>query len=675
MNARALFMRIGVLLVIVAATAVAGNLADKLLLEAAESGDLTTVLNALENGADIEARYSSGGFSVLGVAAANGHTDIVLELLERKADPNSANGDEGYTLAGLAASHGHKRIVESLLDHGARIEGLPSGYSPLERAISGAHQETALLLLRRGANWKVRDSHDDPMLIASIWAGADRVVKALIAKGASPISTRGTRDMTPLCAATSLEDPSVAQILLNAGASPNERRGAPLRSAAARGNLKVLKLLYDWGAEINAHDENGETALCAAVAANQLDSVNWLIAHDALDSRGEGGKALRTASLHSHPPIVNALLKAGVDANARGEEGESAIFTATAQEILDALLAAGADVNAKDHAGRTPIYQTLSVRIEPKPMNEAATSRTKGKLTWLLAHGADVNVLDKEGMTPMMTALAWHNSEAVTALKAAGARDQMDLYSAVVAGDAAKVREALDGGSDPNQQWTHERTPLVIASRDGNVEVIRELLAHGADVHARPNKGQQFAQFIGPVGSAASAGRIEAMKALIDVGAEIDETDSSRRTPLMHAIWLGKNEAAKWLIEQGARVTADDGATDDPLGWAAQRRVSPKVIKMLIARGADVNRNRINEGTPLMRAVTASRLEAVVALLEAGADPKARDADGGTAIMRTRAIDVAKALIAHGADILAKDNHGLNARAHAVKIGYKDVAS
>src|SRR5208337_5502443 len=105
-----------------------------------------------------------------------------------------------------------------------------------------------------------------------------------------------------------------------------------LWQAAKRGDLPEIKSLLDKGAEVNAKNDNGSTALMAA-------------------------------SLQGHPEIVQALLAKGAEVNAKNNNGSTALMAACLQghrEIVEALLAKGAEVNVKNNNGSTALMAASS---------------------------------------------------------------------------------------------------------------------------------------------------------------------------------------------------------------------------------------------------------------------------------------------------------------------------
>lgn len=151
---------------------------------------------------------------------------------------------------------------------------------------------------------------------------------------------------------------------------------------------------------------------------------------------------------------MQKLLARGVDVNAKGEYGGTALMAASLNSQTDAvraLLRKGANVNAKDNFGRTALLWSAS--FGPLDLVRA-----------LLDRGADVNVRSNDAIG--------------TALAGASFAGQLDI-----------VRALLDKGADVNAKDKDGGTALMAASAQGHLDVVQALLENGADVNAKGSDG------------------------------------------------------------------------------------------------------------------------------------------------------------------------------------------
>jgi ankyrin repeat protein len=132
-----------------------------------------------------------------------------------------------------------------------------------------------------------------------------------------------------------------------------------LRKTAQDGNMKAVKALLAQGADVNAKDDQGQTALhWVAPARDNPEMVKVLVAKgadvNAKDNAGE--TALMIAASQSNPQIIAVLLADGADVDARNNSGGTALMAGAFRANLDEikiLLARGADPKVKDKQGRT----------------------------------------------------------------------------------------------------------------------------------------------------------------------------------------------------------------------------------------------------------------------------------------------------------------------------------
>ncbi len=174
----------------------------------------------------------------------------------------------------------------------------------------------------------------------------------------------------------------------------------PLDDAARDGDLERVRALIDAGADLDAQGDNGETAL-------------------------------NTAILEGHVSVVGLLIDRGADLGARNRGGFTALHAAAyvnAVEIAERLLRKGADVNDQQNkAGGT----ALSVASEE---GHAGVAKV------LIAHGADLEAGERNGYTPLTRALWRGHKEVVALLQRSGAKCQPveileePAYSECVAG-------------------------------------------------------------------------------------------------------------------------------------------------------------------------------------------------------------------------------------------------
>lgn len=241
------------------------------------------------------------------------------------------------------------------------------------------------------------------------------------------------------------------------------------------------------------------------------------------------------------------------------------------------------------------------------------------------------------------------------------------LVEAAAEGDLSKVLKALDGGADANVGNEFGDTALMEAAKHGHLDTVKLLLDRGADINAKNQLGRSALM------CAASLGHADVVVVLLDEGAYVNSTDKHSDTALTQA--TGQIDAVKVLLERGA-----DASWRNLVGTSALMRAAKygheKVFRLLIAHGADVDAQNVNGSTSLMRASSYGNPAIVQELLQVGAKIDQRDRDGGTALMRAAErgqLEVVLILLTAGADAYARNKDGNTPLSFAAMFGHAAV--
>lgn len=229
------------------------------------------------------------------------------------------------------------------------------------------------------------------------------------------------------------------------------------------------------------------------------------------------------------------------------------------------------------------------------------------------------------------------------------------LLKAAAAGNAKKVKKALDEGANINtqEQWS-EQTPLMEAVENGHIAVIKLLIDRGADLDLKDRNKQSAIMLAAntkrtgitkmllekgakveyPLHFAASIGDIKAVKKELEQRS-VDPLNAAGCTPLFDAAQYKHTQVAKVLIDAGADVNWRSTWGFTPLRAAAQSG-STEIVKMLLAAGANVDQEAGGE-TALTTAVESNKIEVVRLLIRAKANLNAIPySNTGTALSRAK---------------------------------------
>jgi ankyrin repeat protein len=454
-------------------------------------------------------------------------------------------------------------------------------------------------------------SRSDTPLIAAVKRGDKQAVVSLLKERADVNASQGD-GATALHWAAYLEDSETTALLIRAGArvkTPNRYGVTPLALAAGNGNAAVIEQLLKAGADPNGAVRSNETPLMLAARAGSAEAVQALLRAGAGVNEKEswnGQTALMWAAAEGHGPVVQALIAAGADIRARSNAGTTPLLFAVRKGDLrsvQALLAAGADVNEKRPDLATPLLVAI-------------INGHEDLVDLLLEKGADPNA---EGGSTQLTVQGVRAQPIHIDLKTPPLRQQI-------------LEVATEGGNGRNNSWGKPLQAAVhvanwhisdefISVHIDRLRVIKSLLAHGADVNGRNTdmeprwSGARYRRRL--VGAtaflfAAKAADVEVMRLLLAHGADPKINTGVNITPLMAAAgiaWASNQdraseelvlEAVKFLVEEvGADVNAVSDTGETAMHAAAYRGAN-SVVQYLYDKGAQLDVVALDGRTPLI---------------------------------------------------------------------------
>ncbi len=723
------------------------------------SGNARVVEYLLSRGA--APALSSSDYSLLHEAVARGHAEVVRLLIEAGMDVNEADELGRTPLHAACEAVDRADIVRLLLEAGAE-DGVinDQGLAPLELAVSAGSIESTTLLADR---LRITDPEAADLALATarafracMYDDVDAVA-GIISADRRLLDQRDTEGDTPLHVAAGAGSARVVEYLLGAGAevSALSDDGSPplLRAFRARLGLprafsgdisggqmqelleedadfsqwlqsaddrqkqvdRVVELLLEAGADVNAADDRGYVAVTVAAELADWDLVERLLRRGAvlegparslvflaaaqspdglerLEAAGVDTRSLAAAiSAQSDlmymlvpwdsPEAIAAWVAAGIEVNAHGYDGSTLLHWAARMgqaEMAQTLLQHHANVNATDDEGNTPLHGAV---WEQQPE----------LVRLLIEHGADPLLANAEGYTPLYYAAA-HRGEEITNVLLAAADLQLDdqtqrllrsavLRVAILTDDTDRVRGLLQ--ADPTLTtfaysgecpYPEQTTPLHIAAGSGSREIIETLLAAGASANATDGYGSTPLHEAANTGDPeAAASRPEAIAALLEAGADPNAADDYSNTPLLSALGAGAGmQVVNLLIQAGADVNAADDDGEAPVHRAV-RTGDPQMLEALLRAGADLTAVDAEGNTALFHAAYGAlggRPEAeeqydptatAQYLLAHGVDISAANNSGQTALhvaVAYQAIDLVRVFLERGADPSARDAEG-----------------
>lgn len=354
----------------------------------------------------------------------------------------------------------------------------------------------------------------------------------------------------------------------------------PFERAAAYGEVELATMLFKAGAKGNG--------VAAAARNGHRRVVSELLQHGAsVASKDRHGlEAIHIAACHGHDLVVRTLLIEGADPDSFDSNGRTPLYVACRHgkvAVARALLAAGANVS-------------LRVLKEAKyaPLDVAAAEGHAEVMRLLVERGAVVAAVDSKGRTA--------------------------LHFAAERGQAAAIEYLAETTADLNATDNDGHTPLLISALRGQESAVDALCVAGADMSCRAmsslcDEPDSFAA----LDIASFHGNVSMMEMLLKHGADPNTRSRRNLTALHKAAEGNEAEAIDVLIKAGAVISGPAGF-DSPVHSAVDGRAAD-AIRALARHGADLDWHEEVGATPLFRAVQWRHLEAVKALLAAGANP------------------------------------------------------
>jgi len=399
---------------------------------------------------------------------------------------------------------------------------------------------------------------------------------------------------TALHWAVRADDLETIDLLVRAGANVSARNRAgvmPLELAAINGNAAVIERLIKAGADVNKPlNSSGDTALMMASRSGKAEAVKALLDRGAQINAKEtwaDTTALMWAVSEGNHDVVKLLIERGADVNARtkfvpsatgrGFEGATPVaakadqapeqnagglltplmFAAREGDMESArmLVAAGAQVNAVDGDGK----DALGLAIFNGSYDVAS---------FLIDQHADVNKADAQKFTPLFWAVDRRNMETAPNFPWVVTTDPLPL-----------IKKLLDAGADVNfvvnntpRARMRDGSPRIVfatalmrAAFSGDIELVKLLLAHGADPNVISKDSETTLMAACGTGfipgyskGRTPAERLEVVKLLVELGQDVNAADDYGITALMVAGNIGDVPIIQYLIDKGADLGAYD---------------------------------------------------------------------------------------------------------------------
>ena len=469
---------------------------------------------------------------------------------------------------------------------------------------------------------------------------------------------------TPFLLACSSAQAASVKLLLKAKADPNitdDDGNTSLHSTiSADCSNETLQEIIDHGADVNAMNKRGRTALLLGCFYRQMDSVRVLLeaGADPTIADEEGFSCLHTAvDGRCSKDFLQELIDHGAHIDAKRKDGTNAVLSAcrTGQsESVRFLLEAGDDVNIVKPDGNTILHVAVHGNC------------SKETLQTIVEHGVNVNVLNNRCETALILACDTAQAESIKFLLENGADPNISdtekytcLHAAVVANSTNETLKTLitHKADLDTQSFSVRCTALMLACLSRRWDSIKNLLEAGSNPDIRDSLGNTSLHAAVVAGCSKKI-----IRAIIDHDAHINATNKFKRSALMLACMKDNKDVINVLFNAGADPNIPDATGATCLHYAAENIPCTEVYRELCSHGVDVNARNKTNATALMLACVKGNKDVINVLLNAGVDPNIADTNGDTCLHYTARNNCCtgglQALMNYGADVNAVNkNH------------------
>jgi ankyrin repeat protein len=484
---------------------------------------------------------------------------------------------------------------------------------------------------------------------------------ALARQWLSAAADQGLPEASDRLAALNAAAPGGAAVSVNPGS------GA-LRKAVLLGDSARVKSLLENGAEVDAPDDHGRTALLDAASAGDLAVLSVLLDHGANPNAQNsfGDAPLLAAVRADHAQILGSLLEKGANPDIRDPSDNTPLILAAginSEVMVKLLVEAKANLNLRNDRGWTAA--------------DTATARGYSDLSgWLVGQGALLSPNAAPAATTIRNAAAANEGQWTTLMTAAWRGDtdkirelrpkpaeleqkdgvgQTSLSLACRASQINAAKTLLRLGAKVNTQQENGYSPLMWASKNGDPALVAILIGAGANI------GLLSADNLNALALAISGGSLAAVDLLLEAGAAQEQlTGTSGQNALMLAAQEAHPKMVARLASQAKWIDQKDNLGRSAV-WLAAKSDCGACITELVANKASANMPDKQGIPPLVIAASKGNLDSLQALLNAGAAIDQATPEGNTALLAAAGagqVEIAKVLLKEGAAINERNSLG-----------------
>ena len=719
------------------------------LLSATVQGHLNTVCWLVENGASVNACLKDDGTAAIHLASYDGNQEILSYLLQNGAFVDSED-HEGRTALMVACQTRHRNIVELLLSYkpDTKKTAKCGKSAPVYAAVTGHHECLSLLLDADKSLFEKCDNNDCPILTVAALHGNKEVVELLIRSGADK-NCQDKFGRTALMAAVESGNNDIVENLLDHGAVASSRSMSGISAfeiALVSDNSEIAEKLAGILND-DSKDHMGNTPLILACRYSKIHLVQLImqtISKDNINHQNHLGMSpLLACCMCDNCDLTEYLLNNGADIEMTTKNNLNAYqiaylnrshgvvklleghFTATLlRNLLNGIVvpscALGETEMLKElHQKGCDIKRASSSGIRPLMM--ASFHGNKEMVKYLIQNDAVIDGRNRHGLSALAYAIEGDHHDIVDYLIGHDANINLLDSSGrtlchIIAQDRniKLLRKVAQLGIDINRKDNNNGfTPLILASKNGWLDVVQVLVELGADttkkcrndhdalayasmgnhsdikciltnqvpiiiphlyVKRKSNLGPLFQRTNQLFFNACISGNLEKLNQEYTKGFSVNSYSKEGLTAMHYASYHGQKDVVKWLIDRGAIVNSFGMGHVTPL-MVACACGHDGIVKTLTKHKCLLNCKADIQNRALHYAIRNTNILEHLLALDAVVDTVTYE---GTSALSdaclTGNLKAAKLLVQYGADINKRDTLGRTPLTACARNGHVEVA-
>lgn len=540
------------------------------------------------------------GITPLSLAIEKNNTPHVIFYAQNGADIN-AQDMQGNTPLGRALESPSIDMLKTLITPKNVLSKDSDGQTPLHIAIiKDSPFEYIQYLIDSGADVNARNKNGDSVLYLAVKKNKKDVGDLLLSRNADIFATN-TENNSPLRIA--LTEGGEVQDWLITSRTLNIVDGSgntPLHYAAEWNLKEALSSLIQKGANVNAVNSNGESALFSAVKADSPEIIQLLVENGIItDTRSNltrdhlGNTPLHYAVKWNSLNAAQSIISLGFDVNSQNLSGKTALSDSARSgkiEMTQLLIQFGANVNSADISGKTALIDSIQ-------------SGSEEMISLLLQNGANPQIQEMNGRNAYHEAALTANTKVIELIRNAGgnplSRDSFgdSPFSLVLKFDESVIKAVL--GSNIYIVDSDGNTPVHIAvEKNVTPATLTMLIDMGFPVSQRNGKGMT------PLYNAVSKNQKKLALTLLERGADPFIATINGDSALTNAFKNGNIEILDAIVKYNARKTDTKG---DSILHYASRIANVQQVKHLLESGLERNVKNLSGETPYAMALRWNR--------------------------------------------------------------------